>query len=185
MTLSLWQQSDCGRRWKARRGFYLVQFGWFENTQLNKGQIESQPSLQWVLLWNPQNIFKWPLFRREEGVDRSASCSSLTLQTFFGKCITVFPLYQCPVHRFSQLGLRQQSLTEAFPLKHTLPRTVSCWTRRWALCVLPAPLSPEITIHCREQEHHSEFITYLSAEQRIQLKHLIFTWSELYVTMDW
>lgn len=41
MTISYRQQSGCRTRWKARRGFYLVQFGWFEDTQLNKGQIKS------------------------------------------------------------------------------------------------------------------------------------------------
>lgn len=30
----------------------------------------------------------------------------------------------------------------------TFPSTVSCWTKRWALSVFPAPLSPEITMHC-------------------------------------
>lgn len=40
--------------------------------------------------------------------------------------------------------------------KSTFPRTVRCWTRRWALSVFPAPLSPEITMHCTGRERICE-----------------------------
>lgn len=107
MTVSHWQQSGCGRRWKARRVFCLVQFGWFEDTQLNKEQTNSQPSLQWVLPSRIPKIFssdpssggrKGPIGQHHVPIWSYRSSLENVLQTW--------PRYQCPVHRFSQLGLR-------------------------------------------------------------------------------